>query len=233
MKLNSLIIATTSLMLSACVNSPGYLFSNNNSAEMSELNADMVEEPITEQMQALTQSCRNNEALELTSEQASSAMLDAYSQPIRNALIDLACQLTDQQIGHMVIYITPVNSHPSEKMLAQNIHQSLVSQAKLLGIEVMNLAVSAKPSAKLNTDLRKMTNGHETASVLSLNLNSFDTQHILASKQVVLNLQPAVHKLKKTITLNQAKKSASDNKTDSKSQSTETNQREKSIFLKR
>lgn len=231
--LRYLLLGSSTIALTACMTSPGYLFSqtqDSQSTELSQSEAAEIEKPvISEKMQALSQSCRNNEALKTTDEQHLSSALKPLSLPIRQGLIDLACQLSDQQIAELVIYIPPVESPANNRVYASLIHQTLVSQAKLLGIKVMRLAISSAQSSKLNGRLLKLEhNSHPAQSVLQLNLISADTQTILASKQVVLQQNTKTKQPIGVVLLKDKNTSAASKRAGNKAH----NAPEKSVFLK-
>ncbi|WAJ70820.1 hypothetical protein [Catenovulum adriaticum] len=230
-----ILLASSTIVLTACMTSPGYLFSQNETqepqtSEMSEPESPAVSKPvISKQMQALSQSCRNNEALKITRDQQASAALEPLTLPIRQGLIDLACQLTDQQIAGLVLYIPPVESPTHHRAYPNLVHQTLISQAKLLGIKVMRLAVSSTQSCKLNSRLFSLeTNDNQISSVLQMNLISADTQAILASKQVVLTQSS---NLKKPISI-QLRSNDSTHYSSTNNSTTSSSTYKKSVFLK-
>ncbi|MCU4677446.1 hypothetical protein N7931_17625 [Catenovulum sp. 2E275] len=203
MKLKITLMLSSTILLSACMTSPGYLFSFGQKDETTSEQTQQVEaEPVSEQMQALTQSCRNQENLEIAQANQKSSVLNQLELTVRSGLIDLACQLSDQQIAHLAIYIAPVDAHNQYSLQAELLHQTLLSQARILGIEVSNLAISNKQNSKLNSVLYSLPiAGNLQTHVLQLNLVSSDSQHILASKQLALG-QSQLSKPAKGITLN-------------------------------
>lgn len=234
--LSYLLLSSSSIALTACMTSPGYLFSHSSSETTSETSEPVAASKlvVSKQMQALSQSCRNDEALEVSQEQQTSVALESLTLPIRQGLIDLACQLTDQQIAELVLYIPPVESPTHHRAYPNLVHQTLISQAKLLGIKVMRLAVSSTQSCKLNSRLSSLeTNNNQLRSVLQMNLISADTQAILASKQIVLTHNSSIKKpISVQLMPNDNTYEASMNDSSMGNSVSRVNTYKKSIFLK-
>ncbi|WP_017446800.1 hypothetical protein [Gayadomonas joobiniege] len=178
-------IILSSLLLAACMSSPGYLFGHSqpDSSDTHSSNTDTAAGQVTEQS-IIKQQVVEEDLPQIVKQTKHPLVKTCEEKSAEDSFyfLDLICQLSATELESLILYVPQVKHQHSDAKSATLVQQGLIREAKYWGIKVMNKPINAEPVSHLAAELVDT----EQAEYLLVNLINYDGHQIQAAERLKL-----------------------------------------------